>query len=140
MYCLQQAPIVCWPECTCSACPSPVSQLLAGREAATPHHLKPERGPFFSLSSSFLSPLSMKWSSPQASREQHSLPGVLESSWQRGRVGPRKQREGGLGLAKTLSCFRALFTPKLPASRGAPKSGQEQQPFTMTTYTIQTQI
>lgn len=35
-------------------CPSPVSQLLAGHGAATPHHLKPERGPFFSRSSSFL--------------------------------------------------------------------------------------
>lgn len=34
-------------------CPSPVSQLLAGHGAATPHHLKPERGPFFSRLSSF---------------------------------------------------------------------------------------
>lgn len=35
-------------------CPRPVSQRLAGHGAATPHHLKPERGPFFPLSSSFL--------------------------------------------------------------------------------------
>lgn len=59
--------------------PSLVSQPLAGLAAATPHNLEPERGPFFLLFSSFLPPLSVKWSSPQGSREQHSLPGFLES-------------------------------------------------------------
>lgn len=82
--------------------PSLVSQLLAGHGAATPHHLKPERGPFFSFFSSFLSLLSMKWSSPQGSREYHSVPGFLESAWPGDRVEPRKQREGSLGLAKAL--------------------------------------
>lgn len=99
--------------------PSPVSQLLAGRGTATPHHLKPERGPFFSLFSSFLPLLSVKWSSPQGSREQHTLPGFLESPWPGDRVGPWKQRQGSLELAKAPELLQGTAcAPKLPAPNG----------------------
>lgn len=81
-------------------CPMPVSQLLAGRWLATPQRFEPERGPFFSLSSAFLPPLSVKWSSPLGSREHPSVPRVLESPWPGDRVGSQKQRGCSLELAR----------------------------------------
>lgn len=123
--CLQQAPIVCWPACTCSTASQPGESALGRRWVATPHHLKSERGPFFSFSSSFLSPLSMKWSSPLGSREHRSLPGFLESPWPGDRVGPKKQRDCSLGLAKAPELLRVMFTPSnSPFPVGVPKSGQ----------------
>ena len=116
---LQQTPIVCWPECTCSVRPSPVSQLLASRGTATPHLLKLERRPFFSLFSPFLPLLSVKWSSPQGSREQHSLPGFLESSWLGDRVRPGKQRRGSRVLAKAPELLEGTaHASRLLASSG----------------------
>lgn len=92
------------------SCPRPVSQLLAGRWPAPPQRLEPERGPFFSLSSAFLPPLSVKWSSPLGSREHPSVPRVLESPWPRDRVGSQKQRRCSLELAGVVGYYRA----KLP--------------------------
>lgn len=99
--------------------PSPVSQLLAGRGTATPHLLKLERRPFFSLFSPFLPLLSVKWSSPQGSREQHSLPGFLESSWLEDRVRPGKQRQGSRVLAKAPELLEGTaHASRLPALSG----------------------
>lgn len=53
----------------------------------------------------------MKWSSPQGSKEQYSLPRFLEPPWPGDRVGPQKQREGSLGLAKAPDCSRVLLVP-----------------------------